>query len=58
MPGNGGADPQVRGRRPRRPARTLQDADRIVPAAGRGRDPRGARVRLQIPLDADYKNSV
>src|ERR1035438_8311588 len=32
----GGADPLVRGRRPRRPACTLQDADAVVPAAGQG----------------------
>ena len=37
---DGGADPLVRGLRPRRPAGTLQYADPIVPAAGRG-VPRG-----------------
>src|ERR1035441_9111785 len=31
----GGADPPVRGRRPRRPARPRQDADAIRPDAGR-----------------------
>src|ERR1017187_8126393 len=33
----GGADPLVRGRRPRRPACTLHVADHVVQAAGRGR---------------------
>jgi hypothetical protein len=37
---DGRADPQVRGRRPRRPARVLQDADVVVPAADRGRPAR------------------
>src|ERR1035441_8435524 len=41
----GGADPLVRGRRPRRPAGALQDAD-VVPAAGRGRP---ARSRGSAP---------
>src|ERR1035437_332296 len=36
-----GIDPcGIRRHRPRRPARTLQDADIVVPAAGRGRPPR------------------
>src|SRR5664279_5560208 len=42
----GGADPLVRGRRPRRPAGTLQDADVAVAAAGRGRP---ARTRGSAP---------
>src|ERR1017187_1329593 len=42
----GGADPLVRGRRPRRPVRTLQDADALFPAAGRGRL---ARTRGSAP---------
>ena len=33
-----GRTPPVRGRRPRRPAGTLQDADIVAGAAGRGRD--------------------
>src|ERR1019366_8716422 len=33
---DGGADPPVRGRRPRRPARAMQDVDHVVPVAGRG----------------------
>src|ERR1035438_5148546 len=51
--GGGGADPLVRGRRPRRPARALQDADVVVLAAGRGRPARtggsalpGNRIRI------------
>src|ERR1035438_936553 len=36
----GGADPLVRGRRPRRPAHVRQDADVVGPAAGRGRPAR------------------
>src|ERR1035441_9034698 len=32
--GPGGADPPVRGRRPRRPAGALQDADIVVPGSG------------------------
>src|ERR1035441_3192188 len=42
----GGADPLVRGRRPRRPAGTLQGADIVGPAAGRGRP---ARTRGSAP---------
>src|ERR1035441_1977438 len=37
--GDGGADPLVRSRRPRRPACALQDADTTVPAAGPGGPP-------------------
>ena len=33
---HGGADPQVRGRRPRRPARTLQETDIVIRAGGTG----------------------
>src|ERR1035438_6080343 len=39
---DGGADPQVRGRRPRRPAHTLQSADIVISAAGPGA-PAGTR---------------
>src|SRR5450631_3993707 len=35
--GIGGADPLVRGRRPRRPTGTVQDVGIVEPAAGRGR---------------------
>src|ERR1035441_6904174 len=44
--GNGGADPLVRGRRPRRPAGALHGADIVGPAAGRGRP---ARTRGSAP---------
>src|ERR1035438_1968799 len=42
----GGADPLVRGRRPRRPAHTWQGADIVVPPAGRARP---ARTRGSAP---------
>src|ERR1019366_4029139 len=42
----GGADPLVRGRRPRRPAGALHDASIVGPAAGRGRP---ARTRGSAP---------
>jgi len=44
--GHTGADPPVRGRRPRRPARVVEEADTAAPAAGRGRP---ARTRGSAP---------
>src|SRR5674476_1329996 len=44
-----GAVPLDRGRRPRRPARTLQDADPVVPDAGRGRPAQTGGSAPQLP---------
>src|ERR1035438_1829272 len=47
----GGADPLVRGRRPRRPAHALQGADIVVPAPGRGRPARTRGSAPPLPPD-------
>src|ERR1022692_1626089 len=49
-----GRPPPVRGRRPRRPARALHDADPIVPAAGRGRPARTRGSAPQFVQDSQF----
>src|ERR1035438_7754100 len=56
--GVGGADPLVRGRRPRRPAHTWQGADIVAPAAGRGRLARTRGSAPPLPPDLQLRQKV